>query len=867
MTAPCAEGLRLASDRTASALWRRWGTYLPERQWATVREDYSPEGDPWRYFSYEDATARAYRWGEDGLLGFCDRQARLCFAIALWNGRDPILKERLFGLTGPEGNHGEDVKECYYYLANLPTHSYAKALYKYPQSEFPYALLRNENLRRSRHEREFEIDDTGVFDRDEYFDVQVEYAKAAEEDVLITITVTNRAAAEATVDVLPTVWFRNTWSWDPPQNRPQIAASGDTEVTTTHPQLGAFQFVWEDAPDLLFTDNITNAKRLFGVPDESPFVKDAFHQFVVHGDTRAINPARHGTKAAAHYQLRLGPHDSARLRMRLRRSATPRDPWTDFDDVLAARVRDWQIFSDRIGAHDEAARQCNASLLWTKQFYHFVVPAWIDGDPGQPKPPASRTRNRDWTHLYANDVLSMPDKWEYPWFAAWDLAFHMLPIADMDPDFAKHQLTLLLREWYMHPNGQLPAYEFNFGDVNPPVHAWAAWRVYKISDARGARDRRFLESVFQKLLLNFTWWVNRKDYDGNNLFQGGFLGLDNIGVFDRSSPLPTGGELQQADGTAWMGFYCLSMLSMAIELAQENPVYEDLASKFFEHFIGIADAMNAIGGCGLWDETDGFYYDQLKLDSRVVPLRTRSLVGLLPLIAVEVLEEEKLRRMPDFHRRLKWLIHHRPDLAKTIAWCRTCPSENQRILAIPSRDRLESVLRYVFDENEFLSPFGIRSLSRFHQKHPYVFHVNGDTHRVDYVPAESTSGLFGGNSNWRGPVWLPVNYLLIEALERYHHFYGTGLTVEVPTGSGNRITLREAAHCIARRNCALFETNTLGLRPCHGENTRYATDPAWKNLLLFHEYFDADSGRGLGASHQTGWTALVTRLWTRKVSG
>jgi hypothetical protein len=868
------ERSRLQEDRARIKNWKRWGPYLSERQWATVREDYSPGGTCWDFFPHEHARSRAYRWGEDGLLGWTDRECRLCFALALWNGRDPILKERLFGLTGPEGNHGEDVKESYFYLDSTPTHSYAKALYKYPQCEFPYARLAEENRNRGLHVREYELQDTGAFDESRYFDVFAEYAKASPDDILIRITVANRGPERARLHLLPTLWFRNTWSWDEPNgaspDRPSLRLDREGIVTALHDELGEFHFAYEGNPVPLFTENETNAKRLWGIGEGSALTKDAFNDAVIHGRSDAVNPDLRGTKFAPHYHLEIGPSESAVLRFRLSiaSSKPPLDPFGTFDEIFAARIREADDFYAGViptGIDAESrsvARQGYAGLLWSKQFYQYVVRDWLNGDAAQTPPPSERNggRNHEWKHLYSRDVISMPDKWEYPWFAAWDLAFHMIPMAEVDPQFAKEQITLFLREWYMHPNGQIPAYEFALGDVNPPVHAWAAWRIYKMTGKRGERDRVFLESVFQKLLLNFTWWVNRKDVEGNNIFSGGFLGLDNIGVFDRSQPLPTGGYLQQADGTAWMGFYCLTMLSMALELAQENPVYEDMASKFFEHFIGITDALNTLGGTGLWDEQEGFYYDQLKANGEMLPLRTRSLVGLLPLIAVEILETDQLKRLPGFVKRMNWFLEHRPDLASLISFCQPCAQDQHRILALSSEKRLRRALRYMLDEAEFLSPHGLRSVSKFHRDHPYVFQGSGMEHRVDYVPGEGTSYLFGGNSNWRGPVWFPINYLIVEALERYHHFYGDNFLVEFPTASGMKMNLAQVSSELSRRLTGIFLPDESGRRPSNGEDPRFASDPHWRDLVLFHEYFHGDSGRGLGASHQTGWTALAVKL-------
>jgi len=870
-----AERRRLEEDASRERNWKRWGPYLSERQWATVREDYSANGECWDYFPHDHARSRSYRWGEDGLLGICDRQCRLAFALALWNGRDPILKERLFGLTGPEGNHGEDVKELYYYLDATPTHSYAKSLYKYPQAAFPYRELVEENQRRGREERECEIVDTGVFDGDRYFDVFCEYAKSAPDDLCIRITVANRGSEVATLHVLPTLWFRNTWSWgrmgEGHTAKPSIQLKNG-KLLAEHEELSRMRLTFEadstaGAPVLLFTENETNQERLFGAPNASRYVKDAFHRFVVDGDAAAVNPARTGTKVALDYRLELPAGGKIVLRLRLFSEDAAPAEWfgAGFERVFAQRIAEAKAFYDsvlpaRMTAEERnVARQGYAALLHSKQFFHYVVRDWLEGDPAQPAPPPLRRRgrNHDWEHLYNRDILSMPDKWEYPWYAAWDLAFHMIPMARIDPHFAKEQLLLLLREWYMHPNGQIPAYEFAFSDVNPPVHAWAAWRVYKLTGPAGKRDRTFLRRVFDKLVINFTWWVNRKDAEGKHVFGGGFLGLDNIGVFDRSQPLPTGGHLEQADGTAWMAFYAATMLSMALELAQEDPVYEDVASKFFEHFVAISDAMNTLGGSGLWDETDGFYYDQLHANGQHVPLRVRSMVGLLPLIAVEVLEEQSIAKLPGFSKRMQWFLRNRQDLSRHISYMESSEQghEAHRLLAIPSRERLERVLRYLFDEREFLAPHGVRALSRIHRDHPYCFDVNGHEWRVDYVPGEGNTGLFGGNSNWRGPIWFPVNYLLVEALERYHHFYGDSLAVEYPTGSGRKLSLRDAAHEIATRLGSLFLPDPSGMRPCHGGDSRYARDLHFRDLVIFPEYSHGDDGRGLGARYQ-GWSIL-----------
>ena len=863
-----AESVRLAEDAARRKNWKRWGPYLPERQWGTVREDYSPDGTCWDYFPHDHARSRAYRWGEDGLLGITDRECRLCFAVALWNGRDPILKERLFGLTGPEGNHGEDVKECYFYLDATPTHSYLKALYKYPQREFPYARLVEETRRRDKTDGELELVDTGVFDGDRYFDVTVEYAKAAPDDIAIRVTIANRGPDAATLHVLPTLWFRNTWAWGRTGEgywpKPTLGRAADGTIIAEHASVGRFRLSADAGGTALFTDNETNVARVFGAPSAPSYVKDAFHEYVVHGKADAVNPARVGTKAALHYRVDVPAGGATTLGLRL--SDDGEMGAASAEQVFAERIREADAFYARhvpagLGEGEQAIiRQAYASLLWSKKFYHYVVKDWLEGDPAQPPPPASRRtgRNADWPYLYNRDVLSMPDAWEYPWYAAWDLAFHMIPFARVDPAFAKEQLVLFTREWYMHPNGQLPAYEFAFSDVNPPVHAWAAWRVYKMTGPRGARDRIFLSRIFQKMCLNFTWWVNRKDTQGNNLFGGGFLGLDNIGVFDRSKPLPGGATLEQADGTAWMAFYCITLLEMALELAREDPACEDMASKFFEHFVAIADAMNGFGGTGLWSPDDGFYYDQVHTGDRVVPLRVRSLVGLLPLFACTVLEEATLVRLPGFTKRMRWFLENRRDLAEHITWAEA--AHGQRLLALPSRERLERVLRYMLDESEFFSPHGIRSLSRVHDEHPFVLVLDGQEYRVRYAPGESDTGFFGGNSNWRGPVWFPANYLLVEALERYAYFYGDGLRLECPTGSGRMMTLREIAAEIYRRLAGLFVPDASGRRPCHGDDARFAGAPHWRDLLRFNEYFCGDTGRGLGASFQ-GWTVLAVRCF------
>jgi len=881
---PSAEGQRLAEDTARKKNWKRWGPYLSERGWGTVREDYSEHGSFWEYFPHDHARSKAYRWGEDGLGGICDRQQYICFALALWNGQDPILKERLFGLTGNEGNHAEDVKEYYFYLDSTPTHSYMKYLYKYPHAEFPYTRLRQENGRRGRQELEFELLDTGIFEENRYFDVFIEYAKAAPEDVLIRIEVVNRGPESAPLQVLPTVWFRNTWSWGldarPPQLRQEPNSSKTSIIALKHYYYEQRWLYCAGAPEILFTDNETNPERVprndwSDISAPSGYFKDGINDYIVNGDMEAVNPARIGTKASAHYPLLLGPGKHITMRLRLTNNALT-STWqpfdAGFDRIFAERQQEADEFYTALVPPDLSAdgrnimRQAFAGLLWSKQFYHYDVSRWLRGDPTSPPPPRERLqgRNHEWTHLYNADVISMPDKWEYPWYAAWDLAFHCVPLALVDPQFAKDQLLLLLREWYMHPNGQLPAYEGNFSDVNPPVHAWAAWRIYKIDEKRsGLGDRRFLERVFHKLLLNFTWWVNRKDAEGRNVFQGGFLGLDNIGVFDRSAPLPMGGHIEQSDGTSWMGMYCLNMLQIALELAQDNSVYQDVASKFFEHFVYICRAMHNVGddGIDLWDPHDGFYYDVLHLpDGRHFPLKIRSMVGLIPLFAVETLESEIVDRLPGFKRRMQWFIEHRPELSNHVETETTPDSQVRRFLSLVNRRQLRKVLKYMLDEQEFLSPHGIRALSRFHQDHPYVLHMNGMEHRVDYEPADSTTGLFGGNSNWRGPVWFPVNFLLIESLQKFHHYLGDDFLVECPTGSGKMLTLWEVAEELSHRLTRIFLRARDGRRPLYGGAERFQTDPHWRDLILFYEYFHGDNGAGIGASHQTGWTALLAKL-------
>jgi len=881
-----AEGRRLAEDGARAANWKRWGPYLAERQWSTVREDYSATGECWDYLPHDHARSRAYRWGEDGLLGFTDRQCRLCFAVALWNGRDPILKERLFGLTNAEGNRGEDVKEEWFYLESTPTHSYARALYKYPQAEFPYARLVEENRRRSRLEPEFELADAGVFDEGRYFDVEVRYAKQSPEDVLVRVVVTNRGPEAATLDVLPTFWFRNTWSWDCTHEgcepRPRIRADGTDAAWAEHRTLGRYLLEFGPSPGgghgpLWFTENDTNQERLFGAPSATPFVKDAFHRRLIDGEEAAVNPSGVGTKACAWHRLKLGPGETqgvevrwvAEPESRLRWRASPLRPGST-EPVFEQRARESASHHEALldlGMTPEervVAEQACAGLLWGKQFYHYVVEDWLVGDPGHPPPPAARLhgRNAEWRHVHARDVISMPDKWEYPWFAAWDTAFHMIPFAMLDGDFAKSQLSLMLREWYMHPNGQIPAYEFAFGDVNPPVHAWAAWRVYKLTAPKGRRDRDFLESVFQKLLLNFTWWVNRKDRTGRNVFEGGFLGLDNIGVFDRSAPLPTGGYLEQADGTAWMALFCQNMMEIAAELSLTDSDYVDMAVKFVEHYFWIASSMTHLGGgTGMWDEEDGFFYDVLRLpNGESQRLKVRSMVGLLPLCATTVFDGVALSKYPEVGERFVRFLDARPEIRAAIHDPLKSGVRGRRLASILDETRLRRVLSRMLDESEFLSDYGIRSLSRCHAAHPYVFQAGGREYRVSYLPAESDSGMFGGNSNWRGPIWMPVNALIVRALLQYYGYFGPAFTIECPTGSGCQMTLYEVAEEISRRLTRIFLRDEQGRRPVYGGCRKFQEDPHWRDLLQFFEYFHGDNGAGLGASHQTGWTGVIARL-------
>ncbi|HXN19470.1 MAG TPA: hypothetical protein VN875_14130 [Candidatus Binatus sp.] len=877
-----AEEQRLQASETREVHWKRWGPYLSERQWGTVREDYSANGQAWNYLPFDHAHARAYRWGEDGIGGICDRHQHICFALALWNQKDAILKERLFGLSNREGNHGEDVKEYYFYLDATPTSSYLKYLYKYPQAPFPYEQLRRENAQRNRNQPEYELVDTGVFSENRYFDVFVEYAKASSEDILVRITAWNRGPDAAPLHLLPTLWFRNRWDWGEGFDKPKVSRQQGLEGAELFGleefHYGKRWLIAEGAPEPLFTDNETNREKLFNEKNESSYVKDAFHRFLIQGQREVVNPAMTGTKAAAHYAGEIAAGQSVTIRLRFLDQNPPDGHQSGkdffgpaFDQVFQQRLQEADDFYRVRAGHcasDDAhkvQRQAFAGLLWGKQSYHYDVRRWLAGDPTQPPPPPERLngRNHEWTHLYNSDVISMPDKWEYPWYAAWDLAFHCVAMSLIDPDFAKEQLVLFMREWYMSPSGQLPAYEWNFSDVNPPVHAWAAWRVYKIAGRiQGQEDRKFLVRMFHKLLLNFTWWVNRKDPEGKNVFEGGFLGLDNIGVFDRSQPLGPGNFIEQSDGTSWMAMYCLNMLAMAMELAHEDNAYEDIASKFFEHFVYISEAMNDIGGegVGLWDEKDGFYYDVLHLGQAApLPMKVRSMVGLIPLFAVETFEPDVLERLPSFRKRMQWFLDHNPEVGKHVDMSQRTDQGNRLLLTIANRKKLERIYRYVFDENEFLSPHGIRALSKFHLQHPFVLNVDGHSNSVDYEPAESTSDLFGGNSNWRGPVWFPLNFLLIEALQRVHYYYGEDFKVEFPTNSGRQMTLWDSASEISRRLSHIFLRRD-GRRAVFGDSPLFQQDPNWRDFILFYEYFHGDTGAGLGASHQTGWTAVVAKL-------
>jgi hypothetical protein len=867
------ERTRLRRDGVGAASWKYWGPYLSERQWGTVREDYSAYGNAWEYFPHDQARSRAYRWGEDGIGGFSDAEQRLCLAIALWNGRDPILKERLFGLTNSEGNHGEDVKELYYYLDATPCHSYLRMLYKYPQAAYPYQNLLDENRRRGIGAPEYELIDTGVFDEERYFDVFIEYAQVEPGEILLRVTAHNRGAADAPLHLLPTLWFRNAWSWTQDAARPALTLGAPGRIDAHHESLGGLHLYADAEPMIIFCDNESNLQRLYGAPASTPYPKDGINDFIVLGDPDRVNPAQLGTKAAASYRYDVSAGGSVEVRLRLSRQSLSR-PFADFNDLFATRREEAdefyaQLQQDVVGEDARLVqRQAFAGMIWSKQHYYLDVPRWLQGDPTQPPAPPERRRGRnsEWGHLNNSDILSMPDKWEYPWYAAWDLAFHCLPLALIDPEFAKQQLVLLTREWYMHPNGQMAAYEWAFGDVNPPVHAWATWRVYQIDRKHngGRGDLAFLERVFHKLMLNFTWWVNRKDAEGRNVFQGGFLGLDNIGVFDRSAQLPTGGHIDQSDGTSWMAMYSLNLMRIALELAQHNHVYEDIATKFFEHFLQIAEAMGGMGGdrVELWDQGDEFFYDVLHLPAGdQIKLKVRSMVGLIPLFAVETLEPELLDQLPEFKRRLEWLLAYRPDLAALVSHWNDKGRGNRRLLSLLRGHRMKCLLRRMLDEAEFLSDYGVRALSRVHERDPYVFRVDGSDLTVRYQPAESDSGLFGGNSNWRGPIWFPVNYLLIESLQKFHHYYGDDFKIECPVGSGKFLTLEGVAAELSARLTRLFLRNPAGERPVFGTTQLLQHNPHFRDHLLFYEYFHGNTGRGVGASHQTGWTGLVAKLF------
>jgi hypothetical protein len=881
-----AEEKRLEQALTREKDWKRWGCYVSERSWGTVREDYSPDGAAWDYFPFDQARSKAFRWNEDGIAGICDRRQRICFAPALWNGNDPFLKERLFGLAGNEGNHGEDVKEYYYYLDNTPTHSYMKFLYKYPQSTFPYKKLHEENAKRDKSQSEYELIDTGIFDEDKYFDVFIEYAKADAEDICIKITAFNRGKETAPLHILPTVWFRNRWSWYKKFDKPSLEKiETDSEnlstIYLTEEKRGEFHLVCADSKQLLFTENDTNFQKIYGSQNEAKFVKDGINDFIVEGKNEAVNSENKGTKAAAHYYFEIAPGKSETIYLRFscldsvnenKNIKTREEFVADCERVFAERIAEADEFYSTVipeNLSDDSKnvmRQSLAGMLWSKQFYHYVVKSWLEGDGAFAPPPKERLtgRNRNWKNLYNDDVISMPDKWEYPWYAAWDLAFHCIPLAMIDSEFAKRQLILLLREWYMHPNGQIPAYEWAFGDVNPPVHAWAALRVYQIeAKRRGTADREFLEKIFHKLLLNFTWWVNRKDTEGNNVFEGGFLGLDNIGVFDRSKDLPTGGHLEQSDGTSWMAMFCLNMLAIALELAKTDKAYEDVASKFFEHFVFISDAMNNVGEerTELWNERDGFYYDVLHLHhQRNIPLRLRSMVGLIPIFAVETLDEALMNSLPEFKKRTEWFLENRPDLTDDIACLHATGENNRRLLALINPERLRRVLRTMLSENEFLSDFGIRALSRYYKANPFVLEMDGTQHTVEYEPGESRSGMFGGNSNWRGPIWFPMNYLLIESLQKFDYYLGADFKVEFPTGSEKMLTLWEVSQELEKRLSNIFLKDEEGNRAVFGNVEKFQKDEHFRDYIPFYEYFHGDRGCGLGASHQTGWTGLMGKI-------
>ena len=862
---------RYEEIKKGNSKWLKWGPYLTDRQWGTVREDYSPNGNAWEYLSHEDARSKAYRWGEEGIGGISDEQQKICFALSFWNGKDPILKERYFGFTGKEGNHGEDVKELYYYLDNTPTHSYMKMLFKYPQNEFPYKQLSEVNKKRGRLDPEFELIDTGIFNEDKYFDIFIEYAKAGTEDILIKIVVLNRGKDEAYINVVPQIWFRNTWSLGYDEHKPELKEIFDHVIRAEHKTIGRYDLHCEKKCEFLFCENETNYKKLNGDRNSKGYYKDGINDYIVNTNKNAVNPNRSGTKAAANYNLVIPGGGSKSIRLRLTKTSI-NNAFADFDSIFEKRINEANQFYDdlqkKIKSKDEKniQRQALAGMLWNKQFYYYDIPQWLKGDPAQPLPPKERLngRNSKWIHLNNSDIISMPDKWEYPWYAAWDLAFHCIPIALIDPEFAKHQLKLLTREWYMHPNGQFPAYEWNFSDVNPPVHAWAAWRVYKIDKKQngGKGDTAFLESVFHKLLLNFTWWVNRKDKHGHNIFQGGFLGLDNIGVFNRSSGFPVDGHIEQADGTSWMAMFSLNLLRISLELSNNNPVYQDLATKFLEHFLYIAGAMTNIGGEGinLWDEEDEFYFDVLHTSKGCTKLKVRSLVGIIPLFAVEVIEPEIIVKCPEFAQRMEWFLKYRPDLASLVSHWEIEGKGKRRLFSLLRGHRFKRLLKRMLDETEFLSDYGVRALSKYHKSNPYIFRTNGDKFKVGYEPAESQTGLFGGNSNWRGPIWFPMNFLIIESLQKFHHYYGDEFKIEYPTNSGNYFTINDVANKLSKRLAKIFLRDKNGNRPVYGENQKFQKDKNFKDYILFYEYFHGDGGKGLGASHQTGWTGLIAKL-------
>ena len=864
--------MNIEQQRLENKEWKKWGPYVSDRQWGTVREDYSANGEPWSFTTHEMARSKAWRWGEEGIAGICDDQQQICFAVSLWNKKDPILKERLFGLTGNEGNHGEDVKELYYYLDSTPTHSYMKMLYKYPQAEFPYSWLLDENKRRTRLDPEFELIDTGILNDDNYFDVFVEYAKSEEQDILVKISIKNHSKQDAPLNVLPTIWFRNTWNWGYDDYKPNMFAIDDDAIELQHKTFGNFKFYCEKSNSLLFCDNETNTPKLYNSADEKKNIIRMALTIISFMDAPTINPDSGGTKASANYDIVVGADQTYTIRLRLSNKNFD-NAFTNFENIFNQRIDEANSFyadlQKNIQSDDEknVQRQAFAGMLWSKQFYYYDVQQWLNGDPLQPQPPKERLegRNYEWKHLNNADVISMPDKWEYPWYAAWDLAFHCISLALVDPDFAKQQLVLLTREWYMHPNGQLPAYEWSFSDTNPPVHAWAACRVYEIDKQynNGVGDNVFLETIFHKLIINFTWWVNRKDTEGNNIFEGGFLGMDNISLFDRNTKLPGGARLEQSDGTSWMAMYSLNLMRMALELAIANPVYQDMATKFFEHFLYIAAAMANMGenNSGLWDDDDEFFYDIIRLpNDEVIKLKIRSMVGLIPLFAVEILDDELLQSQPKFIERMRWFLENRPDLANLVSRWHEKGSNEKHLLSLLRGHRMKRILYRMLDETEFLSEFGVRALSKYYEQHPYEFNVNGKELSVQYTPAESTIPLFGGNSNWRGPVWMPVNFLIIEALYRFHDYYGDDFKVEYPTNSGQYFSLNEIANELSKRLSKLFLRDGNGRRAIFGENDKLQFDANFNNYVLFYEYFHGDNGRGVGASHQTGWTGLVAKL-------